>query len=69
MIADFVLYQMREFEYSPEVQDTRKQELQKLMQDQDAMRSSLLQWCYSSYGEVLIFLPSRLYIPSHTFFL
>ena len=43
---------MREFEQSPEVQDTRKQELQKLVQDQDAMRSSLLQWCYSSYGEV-----------------
>ncbi|KAJ1704761.1 hypothetical protein LUZ63_004540 [Rhynchospora breviuscula] len=45
-------FQMREFEYSPEAQDTRKQELQKLVQDQDAMRSSLLQWCYSSYGEV-----------------
>ncbi|KAF3341985.1 V-type proton ATPase subunit C-like isoform X2 [Carex littledalei] len=43
---------MREFEHSAEVQDTRKQELQKLVQDQDAMRSSLLQWCYSSYGEL-----------------
>jgi V-type H+-transporting ATPase subunit C len=45
-------FQIREFEYSPEAQDTRKQELQKLVQDQGAMRSSLLQWCYSSYGEV-----------------
>jgi V-ATPase subunit C len=53
---------MREFEYIPEVQDTRKQELQKLMQDQDAMRSSLLQWCYSSYGEVLVLSPSKLHI-------
>ncbi|KAJ3683363.1 hypothetical protein LUZ60_013590 [Juncus effusus] len=45
-------FQTREFEYSPEAHDTRKQELQKLNEDQEAMRSSLLQWCYSSYGEV-----------------
>ncbi|KAJ3683362.1 hypothetical protein LUZ60_013589 [Juncus effusus] len=45
-------FQMREFEYSPEEQNTRKQELQKLMEDQESMLTSLLQWCYSSYGEV-----------------
>jgi len=46
------MFQIREFEYSPEAQEDRKQELEKLMQDQDTMRSSLLQWCYASYGEV-----------------
>ncbi|XP_058226474.1 V-type proton ATPase subunit C [Rhododendron vialii] len=45
-------FQIREFEYSPETQDNRKQELEKLMQDQETLRSSLLQWCYASYGEV-----------------
>ncbi|PKU71902.1 V-type proton ATPase subunit C [Dendrobium catenatum] len=40
------------FEYSTEAQENRKQELEKLMQDQDNLRSSLLQWCYASYGEV-----------------
>ncbi|KAK3001635.1 hypothetical protein RJ639_021264 [Escallonia herrerae] len=35
-----------------ETQETRKHELEKLMQDQDSLRSSLLQWCYTSYGEV-----------------
>ncbi|RRT39947.1 hypothetical protein B296_00058797, partial [Ensete ventricosum] len=44
--------QIREFEYSPEAQESRKQELEKLMQDQESKRSSLLQWCYASYGEV-----------------
>lgn len=44
--------QIREFEYSPEAQEGRKQDLEKLMQDQDTLRSSLLQWCYASYGEV-----------------
>ncbi|KAK6148020.1 hypothetical protein DH2020_018932 [Rehmannia glutinosa] len=29
-----------------------KQELEKMMQDQETLRSSLLQWCYTSYGEV-----------------
>ncbi|XP_008775427.1 V-type proton ATPase subunit C-like [Phoenix dactylifera] len=45
-------FQIREFEYSPESQENRKQELEKLLQDQENMRSSLLQWCYASYGEV-----------------
>ncbi|KAH0460042.1 hypothetical protein IEQ34_010705 [Dendrobium chrysotoxum] len=43
---------VREFEYSTEAQENRKQELEKLMLDQDNLRSSLLQWCYASYGEV-----------------
>ncbi|GLT76433.1 hypothetical protein SLA2020_480910 [Shorea laevis] len=45
-------FQIRDFEYSPEAQEGRKQELEKLMQDQENLRSSLLQWCYNSYGEV-----------------
>uniref|UniRef100_A0A5B6ZZ71 V-type proton ATPase subunit C n=1 Tax=Davidia involucrata TaxID=16924 RepID=A0A5B6ZZ71_DAVIN len=45
-------FQIRDFEYNPETQESRKQELEKLMQDQDTFRSSLLQWCYTSYGEV-----------------
>ncbi|XP_058102985.1 V-type proton ATPase subunit C-like [Magnolia sinica] len=45
-------FQIRDFEYSPEDQESRKRELEKLMQDQETMRSSLLQWCYASYGEV-----------------
>ncbi|KAF8400042.1 hypothetical protein HHK36_015917 [Tetracentron sinense] len=45
-------FQIRDFEYSPEAQETRIQELERLMQDQETLRSSLLQWCYTSYGEV-----------------
>ncbi|KAH6761548.1 vacuolar ATP synthase subunit C / V-ATPase C subunit / vacuolar proton pump C subunit [Perilla frutescens var. hirtella] len=45
-------FQVRDFEYNPDTQESRKQELEKLMQDQEALRSSLLQWCYTSYGEV-----------------
>ncbi|KAK1294584.1 V-type proton ATPase subunit C [Acorus calamus] len=45
-------FQIRDFEYSPEAQQTRQQEMEKLVQDQENMRSSLLQWCYTSYGEV-----------------
>ncbi|XP_077212169.1 vacuolar ATP synthase subunit C (VATC) / V-ATPase C subunit / vacuolar proton pump C subunit (DET3) [Tasmannia lanceolata] len=45
-------FQIRDFEYSPEAQESRKRELERLMQDQESMRSSLLQWCYFSYGEV-----------------
>ncbi|KAG0457756.1 hypothetical protein HPP92_022629 [Vanilla planifolia] len=44
-------FQMREFDYTTEVQESRKQELDKLVQDQENLRSSLLQWCYASYGE------------------
>ncbi|CAN4089293.1 unnamed protein product [Withania somnifera] len=45
-------FQIRDFEHNPETQESRKQELEKLMQDQETLRSSLLQWCYTSYGEV-----------------
>ncbi|XBJ13211.1 hypothetical protein VPH35_017599 [Triticum aestivum] len=45
-------FQIRDFEYSPEAQESRKQELEKLLQDQEVMRTSLLQWCYASYSEV-----------------
>ncbi|KAF9666161.1 hypothetical protein SADUNF_Sadunf16G0200000 [Salix dunnii] len=48
-------FQIREFEYSPEAQESRKQELERLVQDQESLRSSLLQWCYTSYGEVIFF--------------
>ncbi|KAK1310513.1 V-type proton ATPase subunit C [Acorus calamus] len=44
--------QIRDFECSPEAQQSRQQELVKLVQDQENMKSSLLQWCYTSYGEV-----------------
>ncbi|KAK6127815.1 hypothetical protein DH2020_013540 [Rehmannia glutinosa] len=49
-------FQIRDFEYNSETQESRKQEVEKLMQDQETMRSSLLQWCYTSYGETLGFL-------------
>ncbi|KAK4488953.1 hypothetical protein RD792_004744 [Penstemon davidsonii] len=45
-------FQVRDFDYNSETQESRKQELDKLMHDQEALRSSLLQWCYNSYGEV-----------------
>ncbi|PQQ01501.1 hypothetical protein Pyn_30260 [Prunus yedoensis var. nudiflora] len=45
-------FQIRDFEHSSEAQESRKQELEKLVQDQENLRSSLLQWCYASYGEV-----------------
>ncbi|KAL6494983.1 V-type proton ATPase subunit C [Orobanche gracilis] len=45
-------FQIRDFEYNSETQESRKQELEKLAQDQESLRSSLLQWCYISYGEL-----------------
>ncbi|ESW23727.1 hypothetical protein PHAVU_004G070900 [Phaseolus vulgaris] len=45
-------FQIRDFEYSPESHESRKQELDKLIEDQESLRASLLQWCYTSYGEV-----------------
>ncbi|CAN1839044.1 V-type proton ATPase subunit C [Linum perenne] len=45
-------FQVRDFEYTSEAQEDRKQEMNKLVQDQESLRSSLLQWCYTSYGEV-----------------
>ena len=49
-----IVIQIRDFEYNSETQEGRKQELEKLMQDQESLKSSLLQWCYTSYGEVSI---------------
>ncbi|KAF9616253.1 hypothetical protein IFM89_029029 [Coptis chinensis] len=49
-------FQIRDFEYSPEAQESRKQELERLLRDQESLRSSLLQWCYTCYGEVCLFL-------------
>ncbi|XP_030953466.1 V-type proton ATPase subunit C-like isoform X4 [Quercus lobata] len=61
-------FQIRDFEYSPEAQESRKQELEKLMQDPGSLRSSLLQWCYNSYGEVfsswMQFCPVRVFAES-----
>lgn len=51
----FRVIQVRDFEYCPETQQSRKQELEQLVQDQTSMRNSLLQWCYTSYGEVCSF--------------
>ncbi|KAG5617611.1 hypothetical protein H5410_017435 [Solanum commersonii] len=51
-------FQIRDFEHNPETQESRKQELEKLMQDQETFRSSLLQWCYTSYGESVVLAPS-----------
>ncbi|CAM0953351.1 unnamed protein product [Alopecurus aequalis] len=45
-------FQIRDFEYSPEAQESRKQELEKLLQDQELMRADLLHWCFASYSEV-----------------
>lgn len=45
-------FQIRDFEYNSETQESQKQELEKLVHDQESLKSSLLQWCYSSYGEV-----------------
>ncbi|KAJ8425263.1 hypothetical protein Cgig2_025371 [Carnegiea gigantea] len=47
-------FQIRDFEYSLETHESRKQELEKLQHDLESLRSSLLQWCYSSYGEVVL---------------
>ncbi|MFS7971384.1 putative ATPase, V1 complex, subunit C, vacuolar ATP synthase subunit C superfamily [Helianthus anomalus] len=49
---EYALYTIRDFEYNSETQESRKQELEKLMQDQESLKSSLLQWCYTSYGEI-----------------
>lgn len=55
-VSILLVIQIRDFEYSPEAEESRKQELAILVQDQETMRSSLLQWCYASYGEVYIYL-------------
>uniref|UniRef100_A0ACD5TG15 Uncharacterized protein n=1 Tax=Avena sativa TaxID=4498 RepID=A0ACD5TG15_AVESA len=43
---------IRDFEHSPEAQESKKDELEKLLQNEDAMRTSLLEFLYASYGEV-----------------
>lgn len=45
-------YQVREFEYDPEAQKRREEEIEQLTNDQETMRTALQQWCYASYGEV-----------------
>uniref|UniRef100_A0A7C9CWU3 V-type proton ATPase subunit C n=1 Tax=Opuntia streptacantha TaxID=393608 RepID=A0A7C9CWU3_OPUST len=45
-------FQIRDFEYNSETQESQKQEQEKLVHDQESLRNSLVQWCYSSYGEV-----------------
>ena len=49
------MIQTRDFEYSPEAQESRKQELEKLMQDWGSLRNSLLQWCYKLWGGIFLF--------------
>ncbi|KAG6741576.1 hypothetical protein POTOM_054840 [Populus tomentosa] len=55
-------FQIRDIEHSLEAQENRKQELERIVQDQESLRSSLLQWCYTSYGELVsgFFVGSRL---------
>lgn len=45
-------FQIRDFEYDPEAQGRRREELESLINDQETMRGALQQWCYASYGEV-----------------
>ncbi|KAI5068612.1 hypothetical protein GOP47_0016957 [Adiantum capillus-veneris] len=45
-------FQVREFEYDPEAQQNRDEEISRLTADQENMRTALQQWCYASYGEV-----------------
>ncbi|WVZ07128.1 hypothetical protein V8G54_020474 [Vigna mungo] len=51
-------FQIRDFEYSQETHENRKQELDKLVQDQERLKASLLQWCFTSYGEACVLAPS-----------
>ncbi|GJY35570.1 V-type proton ATPase subunit C-like protein [Tanacetum coccineum] len=52
-------FQIRDIEYNSETQESQKQELENLMQDQESPRSSLLQCCYTSYGESIYVLASN----------
>ncbi|CAM0955221.1 unnamed protein product [Alopecurus aequalis] len=45
-------FTVRDFTYSPEAQESKKDELEKLSQDKNALRTSLLQFLYASYSEV-----------------
>eukprot|EP00271_Cylindrocystis_brebissonii_P001673 TRINITY_DN11958_c0_g1_i1.p1 TRINITY_DN11958_c0_g1~~TRINITY_DN11958_c0_g1_i1.p1 ORF type:complete len:378 (+),score=99.32 TRINITY_DN11958_c0_g1_i1:221-1354(+) len=45
-------FQVRDFEFDPEGVTKRKEELDRLTEDSESMRSALQQWCLASYGEV-----------------
>ncbi|GBG67595.1 hypothetical protein CBR_g724 [Chara braunii] len=45
-------FQVREFEHDPQGAKVREEEVARLQCDQENLRSQLLQWCSSSYGEV-----------------
>lgn len=45
-------FQVREFEYDPEAQQKREEDISHLTVEQENMRNALQQWCYASYGEV-----------------
>ncbi|BBN09446.1 V-type H+-transporting ATPase subunit C [Marchantia polymorpha subsp. ruderalis] len=45
-------YQVRDYEFDPENKQQKEEELKRLSEDQENLRSSLQQWCYASYGEV-----------------
>ncbi|KAL7179664.1 hypothetical protein ACSBR1_042965 [Camellia fascicularis] len=43
-------FQIRDFEYNPETQESRKQELEKLLQDQETLRNSLCNGAMQLWG-------------------
>ncbi|CAL5426548.1 unnamed protein product [Camellia sinensis] len=45
-----LVIQIRDFEYNPETQESRKQELEKLMQDQETLRNSLCNGAMQLWG-------------------
>ncbi|CAL5338725.1 unnamed protein product [Camellia sinensis] len=45
-------FQIRDFEYNPETQESRKQELEKLMQDQETLRNSLCNGAMQLWGGI-----------------
>eukprot|EP00850_Spirogloea_muscicola_P012026 SM000076S21847 [mRNA] locus=s76:491940:495057:+ [translate_table: standard] len=45
-------FQVREAEHDPASQKQRQEDLERLTEDQESMRSLLIQWCHASYGEV-----------------
>lgn len=45
-------FQVSDFMFSPEAYESRKQEIQELIHDQEVTKASLLQWYYGSYSEV-----------------
>ncbi|KAI7982227.1 V-type proton ATPase subunit C [Camellia lanceoleosa] len=49
-----LVIRIRDFEYNPETQESRKQELEKLMQDQETLSKLSLQWCYAAMGRIYL---------------